>query len=341
MKKHLKALTAIMLMTVAVIAAGCKPEDEPDNGGNNDMTVTVTTVEPSEITKTTAICGAEAIVSEGAALTEIGVCWNTRENPTVNDKLLSTTTWNEPFSCTLTDLEPGTEYYVRAFAICNSKCYYGENKSFTTESNGGGNGSFNGHDYIDLGLPSGTLWATCNVGANTPEEYGDYFAWGETTPKTTYTWSTYQYSNEGWLTKYCNYSPSGYNGFTDNLTTLLPEDDAATANWGEGWCMPTVDQWRELRDHTNCAWTTQNGVNGRLLTALNGNSLFLPAAGYYMGDELFFAGSYGDHWSSSLSTNCPYSAWSCYFSSDYYYVLYNLERCLGRSVRPVLSARHN
>ena len=100
-----------------------------------------------------------------------------------------------------------------------------------------GNGSYNGHDYIDLGLPSGTMWATCNVGAENPEGYGDYFAWGETQPKAIYTDSNYVYSNGGCedFTKYCTKPEFGYNGFTDNLKTLQPSDDAATVNWGEGW----------------------------------------------------------------------------------------------------------
>ncbi|MBO4370001.1 MAG: hypothetical protein J5808_01395, partial [Paludibacteraceae bacterium] len=90
-------------------------------------------------------------------------------------------------------------------------------------------GTLQGHDYVDLGLPSGTLWATCNVGANTPEEYGDYFAWGETTLKSNYEWSTYKYGTYNQLTKYCYKSDYGKNGFTDTKTTLDAEDDAATA----------------------------------------------------------------------------------------------------------------
>lgn len=156
----------------------------------------------------------------------------------------------------------------------------------TDDPNNGGNGgnsgsgTYNGHAYVDLGLPSGTLWATCNVGADTPEGFGDYFAWGETTPKTTYNWSTYQYCNGDYdqMTKYCDRPDFGYNGFTDNLTVLQPMDDAATTNWGNGWCMPTDDQWGELLRKTTNQWTTRNGVNGRLFTASNGNSIFLPAA---------------------------------------------------------------
>ncbi len=109
-------------------------------------------------------------------------------------------------------------------------------------------GTIDGRDYVDLGLPSGTLWATCNVGASKPEEYGDYFAWGETTPKSTYYWSTYKWckGSETTMTKYCTRSDYGYNGFTDNLTELQPEDDAATANWGSVWKMPSYAQFSEL-----------------------------------------------------------------------------------------------
>ena len=196
--------------------------------------------------------------------------------------------------------------------------------------------------YVDLGLPSGTLWATCNVGANSPEEYGDYFAWGEIHPKNVYDWSTYKYCNGGWdkLTKYCDDSEFGNNGFTDNLTTLLPSDDAATANWGSDWCMPSDDQWEELLDNTTNVWTTQNGVNGRLFTGNNGNSLFLPAAGYRWDVGLYYVGSGGYYWSSSLDTGSPYFAWDFYFYSKYY-DMYCSFRDNGQSVRAVRSARQN
>ena len=207
--------------------------------------------------------------------------------------------------------------------------------------NGSGTGTYNGHDYVDLGLPSGTLWATCNVGADTPEGYGDYFAWGETTQKTTYDWSTYKYCNGGeglnTLTKYCSDSNFGYNGFTDTLTVLQLMDDAATANWGSGWCMPTVEQWRELYLYTTHTWMAQNGVNGRLFTASNGNSLFLPAVGYRWDDVHNSAGSIGYYWSSSLDTLSPYNAWNFNFSSGGYYV-FDYPRSEGRSVRPVRSS---
>ena len=107
-----------------------------------------------------------------------------------------------------------------------------------------GNVPSENHEYVDLGLPSGTLWATMNVGANSPEDYGDYFAWGETAPKSVYDWSTYKWCRGlvNTITKYCN--SGGYNGFVDNKTELDPEDDAATANWGAEWRMPSFEQMR-------------------------------------------------------------------------------------------------
>ena len=204
-------------------------------------------------------------------------------------------------------------------------------------------GENNGHIWVDLGLPSGTKWATCNVGANNPEGYGDYFAWGETTPKETYNWSTYRYCNGDYntLTKYCNNAEYGNNGFTDNLTTLEASDDAATVNWGSGWRMPTFDEMDELNRNCTVTWTTQNGVNGRLFTGPNGNSIFLPAAGYRYGSSLYDAGSHGYYWSSSLDTDYPYDAWYLNFGSDDYYMGNYGLRYYGLSVRPVCVSAQN
>ena len=178
-----------------------------------------------------------------------------------------------------------------------------------------------GGNWVDLGLPSGLLWATRNVGATSPEEYGDYFAWGETIPKYVYNWDNYRYckGQYNWLTKYCNMSDYGYCGpysrFTDDLTTLQPSDDAATVNWGGDARTPTEAEWEELIDHTTAQWTTRNGVNGRLFTGANGNSLFLPAAGG-RDSSLAGAGSVGRYWSSSLSMVFPSDAICFGFGSD-------------------------
>ena len=204
----------------------------------------------------------------------------------------------------------------------------------------------NGHGWVDLGLPSGTLWATCNIGADKPEDFGDYFAWGETKPQSSNTndWSTYKYANGEYnkLTKYCSESDYGNNGFTDNLTELQGSDDPATANWGGGWRTPSNLQWDELLQNTNSQWTTKNGVAGRLFTSKkNGQTIFLPAAsGYRGGTSLDYAVTLGNYWSSSLQTEDPNLAWNLYFVSgycgmDYYY------RSGGLSVRPVRSAAMN
>ena len=192
-------------------------------------------------------------------------------------------------------------------------------------------------DWVDLGLPSGLLWATRNVGATSPEDYGDYFAWGETTPKSSYAWTTYIYCNgaNNQLTKYCNNSSYGYNGFTDNLTILQPGDDAATANYGGR--TPTYAEWQELINNTTAQWITRNGVNGRLFTSSNGNSLFLPAAGYRWGSTLHNSNR-GYYWSSSLYTDSPDNASIFYFYSAYQ-CMYYCGRYCGLSVRAVRSTR--
>lgn len=198
------------------------------------------------------------------------------------------------------------------------------------------------HESVDLGLPSGTLWATCNIGAENPEDYGNHFAWGETIPNTTcdWEWGTYKYCNgvRVQLTKYCDKSDYGYNGFTDTLTTLQPMDDAATANWGSDWCMPTKAQWRELIDNTTNMWTTHNGVNGLLLTASNGNYLFLPAAGSLWDDEINYGGSRGYYWSGSLLAGSPDYAWGFDFKADQS-IIDETTRNAGFSVRAVRSSR--
>ena len=193
------------------------------------------------------------------------------------------------------------------------------------------------HEYVDLGLPSGLKWATCNVGATTPEEYGDYFAWGEVEPKEYYDWSTYKYCNgsSSTLTKYCNDSDYGKDGFTDNKTVLDTEDDAATANWGGVWRMPTKSEQDELRNNCTWTWTTQNGVKGYKVIGPNGNSIFLPAAGYMRWGSLNAAGSYGFFWSSSLSIDDPSSAYDVGFYSANGGWNFSRGRNFGHSVRPV------
>lgn len=195
-------------------------------------------------------------------------------------------------------------------------------------------------DWVDLGLPSGILWATHNVGASTPEGYGDYFAWGETVSKTTYNWDTYKYGyldNEG-FGRFTKYVVDACYGPVDNLSILEPMDDAATVNWGNGWRMPTYWNWLELRNYTTNIWTTQNGVNGRLFTGNNGKSLFLPAAGSKYPEGLTGAGTHGHYWSSSLYSGGFYS-YNFEFSSTSSPYPTQDQRYEGYTVRPVRSTK--
>ena len=158
------------------------------------------------------------------------------------------------------------------------------------------------HEYVDLGLPSGTLWATCNIGASAPEEYGDYFAWGETEPKDDYNWNTnkwgyYDENSKLHITKYN--TNNGY-GTVDNKTELDPEDDAAYVNWGPSWRMPTTVQMKELINKCSWEWTTRNGIPGQLVTGPNGNSIFLPATGYRYNSTLYYSYFEGHYWSRDL-----------------------------------------
>jgi uncharacterized protein (TIGR02145 family) len=194
--------------------------------------------------------------------------------------------------------------------------------------------STDGHEWVDLGLPSGLKWATCNVGATKPEESGEYFAWGETMPKESYTDRAYQHkSTINWLgdiktlSKYCE---------SDHRVALELEDDAANVNWGGKWRMPTKAEFDELLKHCKWSWTTLGGKNGYKVTSKkNGNSIFFPAAGRRYGADNHNALSCGYYWSSSLSTGSPYYAWYLYFdsstnsSSDYY-------RSDGFPIRPVI-----
>ena len=211
---------------------------------------------------------------------------------------------------------------------------------------------------VDMGIKTSdgkTLyWSTrnlCESGfVNSPEEYGDYYAWGETAPyyssQSPLTWKNGKSAGYNWATyKWCSgsydtltkYNTSSSYGTVDNKTVLEPEDDVASVKLGGKWRMPTDAEWTELRTKCTWTWTTNyngTGVRGRIVTATNGNSIFLPAAGFRSDTYLYYAGSYGYYWSSSLDTDYPYIAWSVYFNSDNVY-RHSSYRYYGQSVRPV------
>jgi len=223
-----------------------------------------------------------------------------------------------------------------------------------------------GHEYVDLGLPSGTLWAKCNIGANSPEDFGDYFAWGEV--------NGYKYENEqfvldvtgnqedavtydktvngfSWESGTNTYKFGSYDGKaspdygmtkynkTDGKTVLDLEDDAAYVNWGENWRMPTVEEISELIDSKNTSheFTSMNNVQGILFTSLsNGNTLFVPSAGSACGTSVNYIGDYGYCWSGLLYSENVYNARHLSFIRDRDDVYVdNYYRYNGFSVRPV------
>ena len=204
-------------------------------------------------------------------------------------------------------------------------------QSITVHQTSGQNGQVVKVQAVDLGLS--VKWANMNVGAESPEDYGDYFAWGETSTKETYDWSTYFDTNDGGST-FTKYNNEG------GKTILDPEDDAAHVNWGGSWRMPTKAEWQELLVNCTWTWTTQNGINGYKVTSKKAGYtdkfIFLPAAGCRNGSGLASVGSYGYYWSSSLDEYNSSNAWYLGFYSDYHGLDYYGYRYYGQSVRLVL-----
>jgi hypothetical protein len=197
-------------------------------------------------------------------------------------------------------------------------------------------------EAVDLGLSSGIKWASFNIGASTPEGYGDYYAWGETgtyySSENPLIWKNGKENGYAWASYFDNPSGDG-NTFvkytTNEKCTLDQEDDVAHVKLGGSWRMPTDAEWTELMNNCTWTWTTQNDVNGRLVTAANGNSIFLPAAGCWGDTGPVNAGSFGYYWSSSLYADGPNGAYSVGFGSNYVYMYANRYRYGGFPVRPV------
>ena len=291
----------------------------------------VTTAAATSVTESSAVTGGNVTSDGNASVTERGVVYSTNPNPVITN--LSNTirpcgSGTGEFTYTITGLQANTKYYVRAYAKNDAGTAYGEEISFVTNENT----SHNGYEYVDLGLS--VKWATMNVGAEIPEDYGDYFAWGETAPKEVYDRSTYKWCNgsKNTLTKYNTISSYGT---VDNKTQLELSDDAASVNWGGSWRIPTNTEMTELREQCTWTWITQNGVNGYKVTSKsNGNSIFLPAAGYYYDNSSNRTRSYGYYWSSLLSMGNPDNAWFVYYDTDNKYGE-DGNRYYGRSIRAV------
>ena len=281
---------------------------------------TVTTNNVSSITATTAVCGGNVTDAGNLTVTARGVCWNTSPNPTIDNSKTTDESGTGAFTSNITGLTENTTYYVRAYATNAKGTAYGEEKSFTTLP------GINGYAYVDLGLPSGLKWATYNIGATTSEEYGDYYAWGETTPKT-------EYTEENSVTSGLELPDISGN----------PQYDAARANWGSTWRMPTKEEMEELENNCTWTWITQNGVNGMKVVGSNGNSIFLPASGGIYESLLDGVGLGGNIWTS---TPDPFETSTSYTHNFYgytdnggnyneYHSTFIAPRDIGYAVRPV------
>ena len=307
----------------------------------------------SNITDNSADCEIDGIIravaNKGKFNFDYGICYSTSSNPTIivnrhsnsTSGLVSSISIILPVYMHLDYLEANTEYYYRAYLRDNisGTCFYAnEIKSFTTKNNADTSCPDANHPHmIDLGLPSGTKWACCNVGAHSPEEYGGYYAWGEVSEKDVYNEVTYQYATgtdkdgDGWYDD----DVLSYQNLGSNIAGT--QYDVAHEQWGGSWVMPSHDQIKELINHCTYQWTTLNGVNGMRFIGSDGGSIFLPNAGARWHGNLYYANMYGYYWSSTQDPDYSGYAFGLYIGSGYaYWNDYGLYRDGGRSVRPVV-----
>lgn len=309
----------------------------------SNVAVTGTIASPVEKSNISVTCIANIDNIIFSTIT-IGVCWSTTNNPTPNDNIVTVQEIDADgkYEIMLTKLKYNTTFYYRAYVKTDIDIYYGEVKSFQTAK-------YCRCEYVDLGLS--VKWATCNLGADNPEEYGDYFAWGETEFKTVYSWEDYKY-HEGNGSYYLNQTKYNYNkrfGTVDNKIVLDSEDDAAIVNWCGDWRMPTKDEFDELCNTNNCNWTWYEsgntefvGIAGYKVTSkksgYEGNFIFLPAAGYIDETHHVATRSCGRYWSSSLFADYkddpPISAYGLGFTLNEYSIVHTYRR-YGLLVRPV------
>lgn len=278
------------------------------------VSLSVTTGDADDITSNSVTLSGK--VSGTSSPVDVGFFYGITNTLSVSSGTRVSTRSSSNFTEEISGLTPDTKYYYRAYAYNEGKYTYGDVKSFTTKAI---KGTHNGYEWVDLGLPSGTKWATCNVGASRPEDYGGYYAWGETKEKTTYSRENYAH---------CNI----YQQFIDIGSDIAgTKYDVAHVKMGGSWKMPTYEQLMELEYFCNREWTQKNGVNGFLVTGPNGGQIFLPAAGGRM-DTLNEKGECGYYWSSSMIPEDEWAYYIIYLSDDMYPWF---GRWQGHSVRAV------
>lgn len=270
---------------VAALEQGNTEPEQPS------ATITVTTYDASNVAETSATLNGSVSASNTTKSYTVGFFLATSGTPSSSNytkKVESGSNKTGSYSSSVSGLSDNTTYCFRAFVLYNGEYYYGDTKTFTTKK--ATTGVLNGHEWVDLGLPSGTKWATCNVGASSEINYGYYYAWGETSTKTTYNEDTYDY--------YGSYS--------------IPSDisetsyDVAHIQWGSTWRMPTFTEIKELVNKCTFVWTTISGIKGAKFIGPNGNYIFLPAGGgigkgFGNANVVNGWGEYGRYWSSQIS----------------------------------------
>ena len=310
------------------------------NANDKPFTISNDGIEDVGTTFITAACtvglSPESNVKTLSVTPEVGVCYSKYNSvPTIDDDdSLSLGTELKSYTFTLKSLMSGTTYYFRTYIKWAGGVFYGEVVKAKTLTVAVDNSKFiNGHKFVDLGLPSGLLWAETNIGAETADDDGYYYAWGETSIKGFYNWDSYKYGTS--LYNFTKYNSS------DGKTTLDSEDDAAYVNWGYSCRMPTRKEFAELLDKDNCYWissqTTSSGVyikGYQVISVKNGNSIFLPASGYLYLGTLCEHGTVGGYWSSTLDSGNSNDAYDLFFSSSSHRQ-HGTDRFYGRTVRPV------
>lgn len=291
-----------------------------DDNGDDDVVVevpVVATIDVTEITEISAVAGGEITSDGGAEVYSRGICWGVNPGPTLDDDFTTNGSGLGEFTCNIVNLTPNTKYYVRAFATNSVGTSFGEQVEFTTlevEEDG----TINGYEYVDLGLPSGLKWATHNIGATSPSEKGDMFAWGEISPKAQYT--------EANCTSYAL-----------NMQDIAgdPQYDAARANWGSTWKMPSKKDFEELMNECTWEWVVDvNGVGCKKVTGPNGNSILLPISGYVY-ESSFYMQDFGYYWTSTPISTYEQFSYDFFFDQEYNLSMGYDDRCYGQAIRPV------
>lgn len=302
MKKY-----SILFVLIATLLMSCGKDAEKP---------TVVTLDV-KVTDTLVTCAGNVQSDGGAEVTEKGVCWSTTQNPTIENERTNDGAGIGEFVSEITNLEPNTTYYVKAYATNEVGTSYGEEKTFTTlESD-----KINGYAFVDLGLPSGLKWATCNVGASEPYEVGEYFGWGEVKSKEEYT------------TANCITFGVPLDDISGNV-----DYDVAARLWGSTWRMPTEEEARELKDNCTMEWVMiSNTLQGCYVTGPNGNQIYLPAAGFKLNTSVDFPDGEGAYWTSTPDRkdyDPGYSTFLYFYNNNFSNIGW-FSRYAGLLVRPV------